>query len=157
MLLAGKHQMTKKKAPVKKKKKKKRKKKKMAPAAVSPADDASEVSEIAPCTAKADSIAKSTENIIDINNITTNCNSLPDDHADATNHEILHDTSSDMTDNNKKRTSSDDLPPSCAAQADATAASRKRRRYQKTKWGRAAPVCKHNVFTHFLKDPARII
>ena len=54
-----------------------------------------------------------------------------------------------------KRQLCDSLPPDVpprTAEAAATAAS-KRRKYQKTKWGRAAPICKHNVFTHFPKDP----
>ena len=32
-------------------------------------------------------------------------------------------------------------------------AVKRRKRYQKLKWGRASTTCKHNVFTHFPKDP----
>ena len=119
MVLAGKHKKTKKKVP---------EKKEIVPAAVSPTDDASEVSEIVTCTAKADAVAENTNIKVDIDNVAAGCNSIPDGHADATNHETPQDTSSDTTDK-KKRTLPDAVPPPRAAQAGATAASRKRRRY----------------------------
>ena len=69
------------------------------------------------------------------------------------NEDLLQDQSPNTTDKLKKRILPDDIPPHSAENSAATAASRKRRRYQKTKWGRAAPMCQHNIFTHFPKDP----